>query len=217
MAVNSIFSFLKPKENKFFALINQVGDTIEEASNLMMEFIRCADNQEKSEDLYRQIKTCEKDSDGYTDNIFKELNETFITPFDREDIHELCETMDDFLDAINSSTKRVLIFQPKTIPAEVVRMCEMIRKCAQSVNTAAHELYHVNKKPEVALRQCTVLHDLESDADELYEDFIKGLFEAVTDGIEVFKLKEIMQDLERTTDIAKSIGKIVKTIIVKYA
>lgn len=216
MAINSIFSFLKPKNDKFFILINQVGETLVDTSSVLVDFVQCED-KEKMADLYHRIKAYETKSDHLTDNIFKELNETFITPFDREDIHELCEMMDDMLDGINSASKRVLLFQPKTIPDEIIEMCRMIQRGTVSVNAAVHELYNITKNPQVPLEQCNLLHDIEAEADELYENFIKGLFESVTDGIELVKLKEIMQDLERTTDIAKSIGKIIKMIIVKYA
>lgn len=216
MPTNTIFSFLTPKENKFYPLINEVGDTLAATADVLIEFVQCQDKDQKAE-FYHQIKAYETKSDVLTDNIFKELNETFITPFDREDIHELCETMDDMLDAINSSSKRILLFQPKTIPAEVIEMCYIIQKGTISVRTAVYELKTVTKKPQKALEQCNILHDLESEGDELYENFIKVLFESTDDSIELVKLKEIMQDLERTTDIAKSIGKIIKTIIVKYA
>lgn len=216
MAANSIFSFLKPKNNKFFNLINQVGETLVDTSVVLVDFVQCEDKG-KMPGLYHQIKEYETKSDRLTDNIFKELNRTFITPFDREDIHELCETMDDMLDAINSASKRVLLFQPKTIPDELIEMCRMIQRGTVSVNTAVHELHHITKNSQVAREQCNLLHDIEAEADELYENFIKVLFESVTDSIELVKVKEIMQDLERTTDIAKSIGKIIKMIIVKYA
>ncbi len=220
MAINSIFSFLKPKENKFFPLINQVGENLTLTAEKLLEFVHCGDKN-RMQEIYHDIKSYETQSDKLTDQIFSELNVTFITPFDREDIHELCETMDDMIDFINSSTKRMLLFQPSTMPDELKQMCQIIKKCAISVNTAVHELYHVTKKPQVALNECNVLHDLESEGDELYENFIKALFESATrseiDSVELIKLKEIIQDLERTTDVAKSIGKIIKTIIVKYA
>ena len=200
MPTNTIFSFLTPKENKFYPLINEVGDVLAATADVLIEFVKCQDKDQKAE-LYHQIKTYETKSDALTDNIFKELNETFITPFDREDIHELCETMDDMLDAINSSSKRMLLFQPKVIPPEVVEMCYIIQKGTVSVRAAVYELKTVTKKPQVALEQCNILHDLESEGDELYENFIKALFESTDDSIELVKLKEIMQDLERTTDI----------------
>lgn len=216
MSINTIFSFLVPKEDKFFPLINKIGDILQNAADLQVDFFQNKDVAKQTE-LYHKIKAQETESDKYLDLIFKELNESFITPFDREDIHELGETVDDMVDGINSCTKRVLLFRPKNIPEDVVKMSKIVQNCAVSVNVALHELTTLKKNPEVALKQCSLLHDLESEADELYENFIKNLFDTPPESVELIKLKEIMQELERTTDISKSVGKIVKTIIVKYS
>lgn len=216
MAINSIFSFFTPKENKFFPLIDEVGKTLVNTGETLMEFIQSKDNESKTA-LYKKIKSFESASDKLTDTIFVELNKTFITPFDREDIHELCEAMDDILDGINSSSKRVLLYQPKLLPEQTIEMCRIILDCCYAVQVAVGELKTINKKPAVALQQCQKLHDLEQKGDELYENFIRQFFEMEEDTKELIKNKEIMQDLERTTDIAKAVGKIIKTIIVKYA
>ncbi|MCL1910927.1 MAG: DUF47 family protein [Leptospirales bacterium] len=215
MAINNIFSFLLPKESKFFPLISEVGAIIGKASKLMVEFINS--DRENMEELYAKIKSCEKEADKLTDTIFRELNNTFITPFDREDIQLLCETLDDVIDSINSSSKRVLIFQPKHIPAEFVKMCEIISASCDVIKLSVEELKTVKRNADKMLGYCERLHEFEHDADDLYEEYIRQLFEAEHDGIEILKLKEIIQDLERTTDIAHYVGKIIKTIIVKYA
>ncbi|HQA87397.1 MAG TPA: DUF47 domain-containing protein, partial [Bacteroidales bacterium] len=86
-----------------------------------------------------------------------------------------------------------------------------------SIYIALKELKTMNKKPAVALEQTEKLHQFERKADEVYEQYIKHLFEVEQDSIELFKIKEIMQEFERTTDAANAVGKIIKTMIVKYA
>ena len=218
MSINNIFSFLMPKEDKFFPLINEVGDTLEQAAECQVEFFRSGDLARR-EELHHSIKSFETHSDQLIAQIFRELNDSFITPFDREDIHELVENVDDIVDGINSCTKRVLLYRPKDTPHELGDMSHIVRKCAAAVNIALHELANVKKKPGPALKECDTLHDLESEADELYENFIQTIFlhEENSNTVELIKLKEIMQDLERTTDYSKDVGKIVKTIIVKYS
>ncbi len=216
MNKNSIFSFLLPKENKFFPLINHVGELNNSASVTLNKFINSKDKTEMK-DLYFEIKAYEREADDVLSVIFEELNSTFITPFDREDIHELCERLDDTLDNINSASKRVLLFQPKNIPDSMLELCKIIGECGNAINISLQELKTVNKKPTIALEQCERLHLLERKGDEVYEQYIKHLFEVETDSIELFKTKEIMQELERTTDAANAVGKVIKTIIVKYA
>lgn len=216
MSINSIFSPLKPKENKFFPMINKIGELLAKAAKEQANLIKNPTFEEMEND-YKTIKECEKESDEQIAIIYEELNKSFITPFDREDIHSLCETVDDTLDFINSTSKRILLFRPKHIPEVSVRMTEIISECCDAINISLHELKTINKKPELALKQCELLHDLEQEADEIYENFVKKLFEEETDTKEIIKNKEIVQHMERTTDMAKHVGKIIKTIIVKYA
>lgn len=217
MASNSLFSFLLPKENKFFPMLNDVGDVLVNASELLVKLIKTED-QTKREELYRLIKSYETQGDVLTDKIFVELNNSFITPFDREDIHSLCDALDDTIDSINSSSKRIILFKPKDIPECMVEICRIIFYSAKSVRIILGVLNTACKSPKVALEQCNLLHDYEQTGDELYEEFIKTNFTNASDDIlELVKKKEIMQELEGATDFAKKIGTIIKTIIVKYA
>ena len=216
MSVNSIFSSLKPKENKFFPMINVVGDLLVKAADKQVELVAQSDYA-KMEELYHQIKEHETQSDAQIAKIYEELNDSFITPFDREDIHSLCETIDDTLDYINSTSKRIILFKPTNIPDISRKMTDIVKKCCDAIQIALRELKTINKKPELALQQCSILHDLEQEADELSEDFVRRMFEQEKDAIEIIKNKEIVQHMEYTTDMAKHVGKIIKTIIVKYA
>ncbi|MDR3238201.1 MAG: DUF47 family protein [Spirochaetia bacterium] len=214
MAINTILSFLVPKENKFFPLINNIGFVLNNAGKALIEFINA--DKEQMDGLYVKIKSYEKEADGLVDTVFVELNNTFLTPFDREDIQLLCERLDDTLDSINSSSKRVLLFMPNYIPEAAIEICNIISASCEAIYIALKELKTIGKKSDLALGQCDKLHALEHDADDLYEEYMKHLFENEHDSVELLKLKEIMQELERTTDITHSVGKIIKTIIVKY-
>ncbi|MDD3161413.1 MAG: DUF47 family protein [Bacteroidales bacterium] len=216
MAINSIFSFLTPRETKFFPLLNEMSDKLVEASLLINKLIQSTD-REKSKEIYKQIKEVETSGDELINRIFAELNDTFITPFDREDIHNLCERLDDVLDLINSSGKRIIIYNPKHIPEKTIQMSNLIIKGSHAVKATVNELHTITKKPFYALDQINNLHTVEHEADDVYEHFVMELFEKEVDSIELIKIKEIMQELEKTTDRLDAVGKIIKTIIVKYA
>lgn len=216
MTNNRIFSFFTPKENKFFPMINNIGALIKDSADTLLEFITCS-NKEQMNSLCLKIKDLERQSDSVVKQIYYELNNTFITPFDREDIQLLCERLDDVLDSINSSSKRVLLFQPKFIPKEIVDMCRIIVEACEAIVTALDGLKAINKKADAIRVQCRVLHDLESRGDELYEEYVKKLFENEKDGVELVKMQGIMQGLESTTDMTYSVGKTIRTILVKYA
>jgi len=216
MAINSIFSFLTPKETKFFPLLNEMSDKLVEASLLLNKLVQSSD-REISKELYKQIKGVETSGDELINKIFGELNDTFITPFDREDIHNLCERLDDVLDLINSSGKRIIIYNPKHIPEKTIQMSNLIIKGSEAVKIAVNELHSITKKPFYALDQINHLHGVEHEADDVYEHFVMELFENEIDSIELIKIKEIMQELEKATDRLDAVGKIIKTIIVKYS
>jgi uncharacterized protein len=216
MAINSIFSFLTPKETKFFPMLNEMSDKLIEAS-LLLHKLLISTNRTESKEIYKQIKEVETSGDEQINLIFSELNDTFITPFDREDIHNLCERLDDVLDLINSSGKRIIIYNPKQIPEKTIQMSNLVIKGSQAVKAMVGELHTITKKPFYALDQCNHLHSIEHEADDVYEHFVMELFENEVDSIELIKIKEIMQELEKATDKLDAVGKIIKTIIVKYA
>ncbi|MDD4636230.1 MAG: DUF47 family protein, partial [Bacteroidales bacterium] len=150
MAINSIFSFLTPKETKFFPMLNEMSNKLVEASILLNKLLVSTDRAE-SKELYKQIKGVETSGDQQINLIFTELNDTFITPFDREDIHNLCERLDDVLDLINSSGKRIIIYNPKQIPEKPNPMSNLIIKGSQAVKAIVGELHTITKKPFYAL------------------------------------------------------------------
>lgn len=213
---NSFFSNFTPKEPKFFPILKDMADVIVVASELMIECVQ-NNNHEKAIEYYKKIKEQEKKGDKLSNKIFEELNSTFITPFDREDIHHLAEKLDDVTDYINSSAKRIVLYNPKELPSSAVEVAKLINEGGKCIVKAVAELDSLSKKPDTIKQYCGELRVIENKADDVYENFLIDLFENQKDAIEVIKLKEIMSELEKATDAAEHVGKIIKTIIVKYA
>ncbi|MFV0390501.1 MAG: DUF47 domain-containing protein [Paludibacteraceae bacterium] len=213
---NTFFSKFTPKEPKFFPLLMGVVGVIKSASELMLEFIEKG-NPDNFADYYKQIKEEERKGDALSNKIFDELNSTFITPFDREDIHHLANRMDDVTDYINSAAKRIFLYKPKEIPAASKDLVLLIMEGAALLEKAVEELNVLKKSRKKISAYCDELHNIENKADDVYEHFLIQLFENQSDGVELIKEKEIMYELEKATDAAESVGKIIKTIIVKYA
>ncbi|MDR1726130.1 MAG: DUF47 family protein [Bacteroidales bacterium] len=214
---NSIFSRFTPKEPKFFPLLNSLCDVIVKAANLLKECIDKKSQGNRIEDYYKRIKEEERNGDKITQTIFDELSLTFITPFDREDIHDLANNLDDIIDAINSCAKRIMLYNPKELPASAETLSDMICKCANHLSEAIEQLNILKKNPKHINRCCEALHDLENAADDVYAQFITDIFNSETSPVEIIKLKDIMYELEKTTDCAEHVSKILKTIIVKNA
>lgn len=213
---NSFFDKFVPKEPKFFPILKEMSDVILVASDLIIECVQ-NDDHESAIEYYKKIKEQEKKGDALSVKIFDELNSTFITPFDREDIHHLADRLDDVTDFINSCAKRIVLYNPKQMPTSAVALAQLIKEGAICISKAVDELDVMKKNSKKIKEYCVELHAIENRADDVYENFLIELFEKEKDAVEIIKLKEIMSELEKATDAAEYVGKIIKTIIVKYA
>lgn len=213
---NSFFSKLAPKEPKFFPLLSGLSDVIIEITEMMIEFITNY-NPETAEGCYKKIKEIERKGDRITNQVFDELNVSFITPFDREDINDLSSTMDDVNDFVNSAAKKIYLYRPETIPAPAFDMAICLKDSSLYIKKAVDALPSLKNNLLNIKESCNMLHVLENKADDIYEHFLIDLFKNTDNPIEMIKVKEILSELERATDVAERVGKTIKKIIVKYA
>jgi predicted phosphate transport protein (TIGR00153 family) len=212
----SFLSKLTPKEPKFFPLLEQMSLVLADASGLLTKCLQSATHEEAVQ-VYKQIKDKEHEGDRLSDKIFEELNSTFITPFDREDIHNLANRLDDVIDGVNSCAKRVVLYHPKSVPATTIKLSTILEDAAKEIVSAVNELDVFKKNPASITKYCDNLNLIEKKGDEVYEQQIRELFNGDIDAIEVIKLKEIAYEMESTIDVAEHVAKVIKTIIVKYA
>jgi len=213
---NSFFSKFGPKEPKFFDYLKQVSEILLATSDLLLEALD-SKTGEARKDFFHKIKEKERQGDTMSHKIFEELSTSFITPFDREDIHLLANNLDDVIDRINSCAKRIAIYNPKKNNPYEKSLGEIVKKDAQCIDTAMAELSSLRNNASKLKMHCKTLHDLENEGDDVYETAIIHLFEDEQDSIELIKTKEILNELEKATDAAEQVGKILRTIIVKYA
>jgi predicted phosphate transport protein (TIGR00153 family) len=214
MKINSIFSNFTPKDTKFIPLLKEAAAIMNEAA-ILLELLFTSGK--RSKDLCQQIKAEEAKGDKVLGRISKALNETFITPFDREDINDLAEAMDDAIDSINHSAQKVLLFSPETLPKSTVKLTGIIRKATEFVQAATNELPKLKHNDQQVRRCCKEIKKLEETADNLYEYGIMTLFKEEKNIVELIKLKEITIELETAVNKINHIGKLLKTVIVKYA
>ena len=182
---------------------------------LLVESVQHDQSAERS-DYYKRIKELERQGDKLSHHIIDELSTTFITPLDREDIHDLASSIDDVIDGINSCAKRIAIYNPRPISDSGKELCRLIQESTEYIVKAMDELEPFRKAPSLLREYCSRLHEIENQADDVYEFFIIKLFEEEKDSIEIIKIKEIMHELERTTDAAEYVGKILRSFVVKY-
>ena len=213
---NSFFNRFAPKEPKFFPMLKELAQVLDATSRLLSDMLICSEHSERM-DFYHKIKEGEREGDRISRMIFNELGTTFITPFDREDIHLLADSIDDVIDGVNGCAKRIAIYNPKQNSQDGKELGDIVREGSITINRAIEGLDKVRKNAQQVRTCCEELHTLENKGDDIYEAAIMKLFEEQPDSIELIKTKEILFELERVTDAADRVGKALKTIIVKYA
>ena len=216
MKINTIFSIFAPKDMQFFPSLNEIAAIANNSAVLLQELFETKDNERISE-LCQLIKAEETNGDKVTRKIFKALNETFITPFDREDISALTDAIDNVIDVINRVAQKVTLFSPETLPPATLEMAVVIKKGVAEMKEAIDELSKIKKSDKPIREHIKEIKNFEEEADRIYEKGTSGLFRSDIRTIELIKLKEIINEMEKVANRINSVGKILKTIVVKYA
>lgn len=216
MNINNILSVFSPKDTKFLPLLQELSGIMVKTASLLNDLVAFTEDAQRDE-VCRLIKAEEIKGDKVSAKVLKELNNTFITPFDREDINTLANKLDDVTDQIYGCSKRILFYKPEKMPDEALKLAKLVKESTEIMVQAVAELDALKKRPQTIAKYCVELHDIENKADEVFQDFIINLFETEKNAIELIKLKEVINVLEGITDETDHVGKIIKSIIVKYA
>ena len=216
MKFSEIFHLMVPKDGKFFPLFESTGDVMVEASKQLHSLIS-SNTIEEREPHFAIIKKLENDGDDLTATITNELNKTFVTPFDREEIHELTITMDDVIDAIYGVSQKIRLYVPKTHSAQLIELSALLVYTAERVRYAVGLLRDARHNTESLDSVCKEIQTLEHQADELYYQGVMDIFQHECDAIELVKKKEILLDIERAFDKAKEISNVLRAILIKLA
>ncbi len=216
MSLNSFFQFFVPKETKFFPLYRQQADYIEKASRLLRQMISETDLQQL-ENLKKEIKACETSGDQVLRDFYSQLFNTVLTPFEREDVHELAEMMDNFLDRIDDTANIILTRRFTDVDDDLTTMTANIAFAAESLSAIVSDLESMNvpaKRREI-IRLCHEIKTLEHDNDELYGNYISKLFKQNYSLTDIIKRKDLVQVIENTTNSVKYISDKIRSIISK--
>ena len=216
MSLNSFFQFFVPKEKKFYPLYQQQATYIDKAATLLRQMLMETD-LDQLEALRKDIKTCETEGDQVLRDFYSQLFATVLTPFDRDDVHELAEMMDTFLDRIDDSANIILTRRFLAVDTDLTTMAENIMFAAESLSSICRDLEFMNnngKSKEIS-RLCQEIKTIEHDNDELYGNCISKLFQKDYTLTEIIKRKDLVQVLENTTNSVKYISDKIRSIISK--
>jgi predicted phosphate transport protein (TIGR00153 family) len=210
-----ILQFFVPKDRKFFPLFEQATQNLIKASKVLNEMVTTP-IPERRKELIKEIEHLEHTGDNITHMIFNELSRNFITPFDREDIHALTSAIDDVLDFIHGSSKRIELYRVEVLDESVAKLAEIILKGSLELNVAVVNLKDM-KNLDAIKESCVKINSLENEADDVFNRRIASLFETEKDAIQIIKIKELLSSLETATDKCEDAANVIQSILIKYA
>jgi uncharacterized protein len=215
MKIDQFIRKLLPRDDKFHTLLEESAQNLLRVGEVLRK-ITSSINAEEIDPIVEQIKDLEHEGDSITHKIFHELNVTFVTPFDREDIHYLASALDDVLDYINSSTGRLTLYRVDHIPGNMVALLDVICKAIIELAKGVHLLRNLHQY-EAFSEVLRRVNDYEDQADHIFDRAIAELFDKETDPIKLIKLKEIYVTLETATDKCEDASNVLESILIKNA
>ena len=201
---------LIPREEAFFDLFKNAAHNMIEGSRLLKDMM---DDFRNPIEKAKRIKDVEHIGDGITHEIARKLNLTFITPIDREDIHDLASALDDILDVVEAIADRFVLYKVAAPSEPAIRLANVLYQASVEVGATVDLL----GKSHPAVTECSVrVNSLENEADRISRDAISLLFEKETDPIAVIKWKEIYENFEAGTDRCEDVANILERIALKH-
>lgn len=206
------FPFI-PREQKFFDLFEKSAHNMVKAAQVLKELVDTWENVKKSVD---EITGLEHEGDTIIHQIMAQLNRTFVTPFDREDIAMLAHTLDDVTDFIFAAATRMFIYKIDHSTPRAKELADIIVQAALEVERAIPQLRHRAELKKM-LPRCVEINRLENAADEVFRSAQAELFDSTTDMAQVIKWREIYEYMESATDRCEDVSNVLEGVALKYA
>ncbi|MEV5704589.1 DUF47 family protein [Actinoallomurus sp. NPDC052274] len=199
---------LTPREDSYYDMFADSANNLVTGARLLVELI--GDGADR-EGIAEKMRACEHAGDEFTHAIMRRLNESFITPFDREDIYRLASTLDDVMDFMEAAADLVLLYKIEELPRDVVAQVEVLERAAELTAEAMPRLRGLRDLSEYWIE----INRLENQGDQTYRRLLAELFSGEYDALTVLKVKEVVDQLEAAADAFEHVANIVETIAVK--
>ncbi|MBQ5921557.1 DUF47 domain-containing protein [Anaerovibrio slackiae] len=207
---------LKPKKksNEFFVLFEESAEYFYQATLLLDEVMM---DHRKADIKVKEINDLEHRADKVNDAIIDKLNQTFITPIDREDIYAIANGLDDGVDQLQGMLQRIVIYHTGEAREGALRLTKLLIESTAEIKRAAALLNSISKNQNELLAITSKIDKLESEGDHVFRGELAYLFEYVKDPIELIKWKDLLEGLEDTLDHCERMADLLKGVVMKYA
>ena len=199
-----------PRDGDFFVLFQRQAENIVAGAHA---FTSMLEHYTGVPEQVQHIKAIEHNGDEITHLIFRKLNQTFITPFDREDIHQLCSTMDDVIDLIDAAASRFVLYRVDSLRAGTIELAKVLAAATIELKAAIHAM----ESPDKALQHVIEINRFENESDRICRTLIAQLFEEEKDSVQIIKWKEIFEVIETAVDKCEDVANVIEGVIIKSA
>ena len=203
-----MLSRLIPADEEFFSLFNQLAEHLHVAAKLLDELFT---EPQRTTELVKQIKDVEHQADQLTQTINVRIDKSFITPIDREDIHLLASRLDDVIDRLDGTARRVVMLHINEVREPAPAMAHVILRASMHIAKAVKSI----RKPSEVAAQAAEIKKLEEEGDALYHEAVGALFAGRPDPIEVIRWKEVFETLEIAIDQCMGVANALHSISIK--
>ena len=205
---------LIPKEKRFFDLLDNQAAHMVKGAELLVEGL---ERWENPADLRKRLKDVEHEGDGLTHDLFEQINTTFITPMDREDIAALASSLDDVLDFTYATANHMVLYDLREVPPPLLETARLLRDQTKHLAAAVGALRNLKDRATIQ-RHLIEVNKLENAADEVTNAAIAGLFRtAEKDVLYIIKMKDIYNYIETATDKGEDCANVIGDIVVKHS
>jgi uncharacterized protein len=199
-----------PHDGDFFVLFQKQAENIVVGAQA---FVSMLEHYTGVPEQVQIVKAIEHNGDEITHQIFRKLNQTFITPFDREDIHELCSTMDDVIDLIDAAASRFVLYRVTEVRHGTIELSKVLAAATVELKDAIYAM----ESPDKTLHRVIEINRLENESDRICRTLIAQLFEEERDPVQIIKWKEIYEVIETAVDKCEDVSNVIESVILKNA
>ncbi|HTS16911.1 MAG TPA: DUF47 family protein [Verrucomicrobiae bacterium] len=204
---------LIPQEFDFFRSFDQAADHAVRAAELLLKL---TEQYADADPIARELNAIEHDCDDVTHRTMEQLNKSFITPLDREDIHMMALRIDDVVDLTNAAANRLAFFGIQKPTQHAVNLAKQIVRGCEKLAQAVHGMRSARNYEQV-MRDCITVHEVENAADDILHVALTELFATEKNAIEVIKWKDIYETMEKITDRLEDVANVLQGVIVKMS
>ena len=205
-------SWVKSNDKEILTILDNLSKKAVEVSE---ELVKLFSNIDNANEHQTKIKTLEREADVLTRSVFAELNKTFITPLDREDIQRIASKTDDVIDFIEGVSERIASYKITSTPPFMLEIAKELSKATKEVEFMISKLGNMKGNKDL-INHCRTTSEIEHNIDKLYREAVGKLFET-NDPVTIIKLKDIYEAIETASDRCVDVADVIEDIVLKYA